>query len=68
MKNRLVTRIFNDLETYQTWCRDFGKVFDEKDLYNKKSSTYSEYEFTRRTGRPALNQWEKDASILGCNI
>lgn len=68
MKNRLITRVFNDLDTYRDWCRDYGKVFDEKDLYSKKSPVYSEYEFTRRTGKPPFNQWEKDASILGRNI
>ena len=60
-KNSLsrVTQIFNDLEVYRNFCRDFGYRFDEADLYSQRSYVYRQCQkFT--TGKYVKNQWEVD--------
>jgi hypothetical protein len=55
-----VTKIFEDLESYQQFCRDYGYVFDESHLYNevvgKNSTPYQEYLRLQR-GRTPWDQW-----------
>ena len=52
-------QVFDDLDTYLTFCRDFGYRFDERDLYNNKSYVYRQYQkFV--VGKPVKNQWEID--------
>ena len=62
-KNSLsrVTFIFEDLDKYRNFCRDFGYRFNEADLYNSRSYIYRQYQkFT--AGKPVKNQWEVDLS------
>ena len=35
-----VTDIFEDLEKYQAFCVDYGRSYDEKELYNAVSYTH----------------------------
>lgn len=56
-----VNQIFNDLDNYLGFCRDFGYRFNEQDLYNHKSYYYRQFQkFV--TGKPVKNQWEIDAT------
>jgi hypothetical protein len=50
-----VEKIFEDLELYFQFCRDYGYVYDESHLYNE----YSSYgEFVKMTkGREPWDQW-----------
>lgn len=58
--NPRVREIFNDLEPYLDFCRDYGYVYDEKDLYNNKSYTYRQ--FTKYLqGKTVRDNWETDA-------
>jgi hypothetical protein len=51
-----VTRIFEDLESYQKFCVDYGYVYDERDLYHERKPAYAEYmKYTR--GREPWDQW-----------
>ena len=45
-----VVKIFNDLEQYRDFCRFEGRVFNEKDLYNKKSWIYRDFESWKANG------------------
>ena len=44
IKNPVVRKIFDDLDSYRDYCRFEGKVFDEKALYNKKDLNWQAYE------------------------
>jgi hypothetical protein len=58
--NPRVREIFNDLEQYLDFCKDYGYVYDEKDLYNNKSYTYRQ--FTKYLqGKTVRDSWETDA-------
>jgi len=55
-----VQQIFEDLENYLDFCRDFGYKFDESDLYSQKSFSYRQ--FTKFVaGKPAKDMWAFDA-------
>lgn len=44
IKNPVVRKIFDDLDSYRDYCRFEGKVFDEKALYNKEDLNWQAYE------------------------
>ena len=50
-----VAQIFEDLEHYFQFCRDYGYPFDERHLYNERSP-YGEYMKMIR-GREPWDQW-----------
>lgn len=55
-----VQQIFEDLENYLDFCRDFGYKFDEADLYSQKSFAFRQ--FTKFVaGKPAKDMWVFDA-------
>ena len=58
-----ITQIFNDLDNYRLFCRDYGYRFNEQELYNHKSYVYRQYQ-RYITGKPEKNQWEIDAVRL----
>jgi hypothetical protein len=61
--NPRVTEIFNDLEQYEEFCKDYGYRYNEADLYNFKS--YAWQQFTKFTqGKNAKNMWWEDARRL----
>lgn len=55
-----VTAIFNELEQYLGFCRDFGYRYDESDLYNWKSYAFQQFNKYLQ-GKNAKNMWEEDA-------
>ncbi len=54
-----VNQIFNDLDIYRNFCREYGYRFDEADLYNQKSYIFRQFQ-KFIAGKPAKNQWELD--------
>lgn len=54
-----VNQIFNDLDIYRNFCRDYGYRFDEADLYNQKSYIFRQFQ-KFIAGKPVKNQWELD--------
>lgn len=60
--NPQLNKIFDDLEKYLEFCREFGYKYDEVDLNNNKSYVFRQ--FTKYiTGRPVKNNWETDAKV-----
>jgi len=57
--NTRVLRIFEDLDAYRNFCKDYGYRFDEKDLYSSKSYVYRQFQ-KLLSGKPVKNQWEVD--------
>jgi hypothetical protein len=61
--NPQVNEIFNNLEQYEEFCKDYGYRYNEADLYNFKS--YAWQQFTKFTqGKNAKNMWWEDARRL----
>ena len=57
--NSRVNQIFDDLQNYLNFCRDYGYRYDEADLYNNKSYVYRQ--FTKLlAGKAVKDQWEID--------
>lgn len=56
---KIVNQIFDDLDNYRNFCRDYGCKFDERDLYNNRSHTYRQFQRTL-AGKPVKSQWEVD--------
>lgn len=58
--NNKTKQIFEDLEGYLDFCRDFGYKFDEADLYSNRSFAFRQYtKFLQ--GKPAKDMWEIDS-------
>ncbi len=58
--NPRTRQVFDDLDAYLTFCKDYGYVFDEKDLYSNRSYIYRQYQkFV--AGKPARDNWLLDA-------
>ena len=57
--NPRVTEIFEDLESFQEFCQDYGYRYNEADLYNFK--TYAWQQFSKyNAGKYAKNMWDED--------
>lgn len=53
-----INEIFDELDAYRDFCREFGHVFDEAHLYNFKSP-YGQFERYRK-GQRVTNNWKED--------
>lgn len=57
--NAATKQVFDDLEKYLDFCRDFGYRFNEADLYNFKSYPWQQYaKFTN--GKTSKDMWAED--------
>lgn len=59
-----INKIFDDLDVYRDFCREFGYVFNEAHLYVSKTNTgqltpYSQFERYRK-GQRIVNNWKED--------
>lgn len=58
--NPRTNQVFQDLEAYLDFCKKFGYVFDERDLYSTKSYVFRQFQkFV--AGKPVKDNWELDA-------
>lgn len=58
--NSQINQIFDDLENYRNFCRDYGYRYDEAELYSNKSFVFRQ--FTKfLSGKPAKDMWEQDS-------
>jgi hypothetical protein len=53
--NPKVHQIFEDLEKYLDFCKDFGYKFDEASLYDMRSYVYRQHQ------KQLTNKWPKDS-------
>ena len=59
-KSNVVNQIFDDLDSYRNFCRDYGYKFDEAELYSNRSFAFRQ--FTKyMQGKPAKDMWEVDS-------
>ena len=54
-----INQIFDDLDKYSNFCKDYGYRFNEADLYNTRSGNYKQFQRMLAGQRPR-NQWEID--------
>lgn len=59
--NPKVDAIFDDLEKYYDFCKDYGYRFNEADLYNWKSYAFQQYNKYSQ-GKNAKDMWVEDAA------
>jgi len=57
--NAQVNQIFDDLQGYLNFCRDYGYRYDESDLYNNRSYVFRQYN-KFLSGKPVKDMWEID--------
>jgi hypothetical protein len=62
IRNSNVNRVFNDLDAYRNFCRDYGYVFNEADLY-RRGTPFSLFEKTKR-GEYVKDNWAADAEFF----
>ena len=55
-KNMRVNQIFDDLEDYLKFCKEYGYRYDEAELYSQRSYVYRQYtKFVN--GKPIKDNW-----------
>ena len=59
VSNPRVHAIFDDLEEYLDFCRAYGYVYNESDLYNWKSYAYQQFSKSQQ-GKSAKDMWVLD--------
>jgi len=52
--------VFEDLDQYLDFCRDYGYRYDERDLYNWKSYAYQQFNKFLQ-GKTAKDMWTEDS-------
>ena len=53
----IVNQIFDDLQTYLKFCKEYGYKYNEKDLYDNKSYAYRQFnKYTQ--GKTVVNNWD----------
>lgn len=57
--NPKVQAIFDDLDAFRDFCRDFGYRYNEADLYNWKSYAFQQFN-KFMSGKPAKDMWFQD--------
>lgn len=64
IKNQNVNRVFNDLDAFRNFCREYGFVFNEANLYRRNTESYNAFERKRRGEYFKNFKWDAD---LGFN-
>lgn len=59
IKSVEINKVFDDLDVYRSFCVEFGHVFNERDLYNLRSHSFTQYERYRK-GQRVTNNWKED--------
>jgi hypothetical protein len=59
-RDNRINQIFEDLENYLEFCKDYGYKFDESDLYSQRSFAYRQF-CKYVVGKPAKDNWAADA-------
>jgi hypothetical protein len=54
--NPRTQKVFDDLDKYRNFCREYGYRFDEADLYSNRSYVWRQYG-KLLTGKEVKDQW-----------
>ncbi len=58
--NSRIDQIFEDLEKYLQFCKDYGYPYDEATLYDMRNYAYRQFNKVL-TGKEAKDQWLEDS-------
>lgn len=58
--NMTAREIYDDLDRYRDFCRNYGYRFNEADLYNNKKYPYQQFR-KFEAGKNAKDMWSIDA-------
>jgi hypothetical protein len=62
--NPRINQVFDDLERFFDFCREFGYRYNEAELYNWKSYAYQQFmKFSQ--GKPVKDMWFQDQRRTG---
>ncbi len=61
--NARTQQVWEDLDRFQEFCRDYGYRWNEADLYNFKSYAFQQYNKFAQ-GKSAKNMWDEDTRRL----
>jgi hypothetical protein len=61
MSNEII-KVFNDLDDYLRFCKEFGWAYDEADLYREDAPVYAEY-LRFKSGTRIPKNWMRDAKF-----
>jgi hypothetical protein len=56
--NPRTQRVFDDLDKYRNFCKEYGYRFDEADLYSNRSYMWRQYT-KLLSGKEVKDQWEQ---------
>ena len=65
-RNPRTEAVWNDLEAYRDFCRNYGYVFKEEDLYNMRTYPFQQYN-KLRNGKNFKDQWGVDIERMRGN-
>jgi hypothetical protein len=54
-----IKQVFEDLDNFRNFCREYGYRFNERDLYSQKSHSFRQFQ-RAVAGKPVKNQWDID--------
>ena len=57
-----IKRVFDDLDDYKRFCKEFGWAYDEADLYREDAAGYAEYK-RFKSGTRIPKNWMRDAKF-----
>jgi hypothetical protein len=57
------SKLFDDLEKYLNFCREYGYKYDESELYDMRSYAYRQYSKLLSNKHPK-DQWMEDAKAF----
>lgn len=62
-----VTQIFDDLDAYESFCRDFGRNFNRAELYDNRSANWQDFQ-RHRSNRHCRNEWSEELKRMNAEI
>ena len=60
--SREIVKVFDDLDDYLRFCKEFGWAYDEADLYREDAPAYAEY-LRFKSGTRIPKNWMRDAKF-----
>jgi len=60
-----INKIFDDLDTYRNFCKEFGYVFNEAHLYDARTP-WGQFDRYKR-GQRVVNNWKEDRRAFLAN-
>lgn len=60
--NSRIDQIFEDLEKYLQFCKDYGYPYDESTLYDMRNYVYRQHS-KQLAGKQPRNQWDEDLKV-----